>query len=484
MMRFRLIVILIFYSIFANSQNVESYIESDTAFNTYIGKIADKHIYMYLQYVNDSTIYGHYHYFQYGESIVLEGERIRDSILLFEFDKNRNKIATLIGRIVSDSIIGKWITLSKDKLFDLKLIKLNTTGDVYEHSIKNNSLVFKYGTQRYSFQVSKYLNNAFNYTYIVLFNKIVNDNFYTVVRYFNYPFIEKAKRTYGYPDTEHYLVFSKFTKNGDIETVQSVKIKSDPDSIKYDVKFGSISSEIVDSLNIDVLHLKEKYKSNISIGINCLECGMKMLNNSINIIPFLYDTLKLRTGNGYDLIIRYKLKHIYGDEDYSYQVDSIYELNNKDLYELSLFCEDIKEYSAYLHNEEIGFGDYKDISFDDYNFDGIDDIYIFDNAGAGATNKAQTIWIFNKRIGKYEKDVFLSRLGIWSIDKKNKIIRSGRKSGYYNYSTEDYQLSNGEWIKIAEQLSKCNEDNTIQTITSKQLVNGTWIEKVVVNKLE
>lgn len=481
-MKFLLLYILILYSNLLNSQNIESYIESDTTFKTYTGRIADKRIYMYLQDGNDSKIYGHYHYFQYGESIALEGDRFRDSIFLFEFDKNGNKIAALIGRIASDSINGKWITLSKDKIFDLRLIKLNTTGDVYEHADKNNSLVIKYDNQRYSFPVLKYLNKEFNYTYIILFNKLVNDNFYTIVRYFNYPNIEKAKKTYGYPDTEHYLVFSKFRKNGDIDTVQSVKIKSDPDSIKCNVKIGSIIEEIKDSLNIDVFHLNEKYKSNISIGMNCLESGMKILNNSITISPFIYDTLKLNNLNAYNLIIRYKFRKLYGDADYSYQVDSIYELNNKSLYELTLFCEDLKEYWANLYNGEVHFGDYKDISFDDYNFDGIDDIYIFDNAGAGANNRAQTIWVFNNKIGKYEKDIFLSGLAIWSVDRKNKIIRSGGRSGYCNYSTEDYQLSNDEWIKIAEQSSICHGE--IQTITTKQLVNGTWIEKVVVNKLE
>ena len=483
-MKFLLLYILILYSDHLNSQNIENYIESDTTFKTYTGRIAEKRIYMYLQYGNDSKIYGHYHYFQYGESIELEGDRFRDSIFLFEFDNNGNKIAAFIGRIVNDSINGKWITLSKPKIFDLKLIKLNTTGDVYEYADKTNLLVIKYDNKSYKFPVSKYLNSAFNYTYIILFNKLVNDNFYTIVRYFNYPNIEKAKKTYGNPDTDHYLVYSKFRENGDIDTVQSVKIKSDPDSIKCDVKFGSIIREINDSLNIDVFYLNENFKSSISIGMKCLENGMKILNNSINISPFIYDTLELKLETWYNLIIRYKFENLHGDGDYSYQVDSIYDLNNNDLDELDLFCKDMKAYSAYLTNGDIIFGDYKEISFDDYNFDGIADIYIFDHAGAGAHNQVQTIWVFNKNTGKYEKDKFLSGLGIYSVDTTNKIIRSGWKSGYYDYSTEDYQLTNGGWVRVAEQISTSNDSGTIQTITSKQLVNGTWVEKVVVNKLE
>jgi len=128
----------------------------------------------------------------------------------------------------------------------------------------------------------------------------------------------------------------------------------------------------------------------------------------------------------------------------------------------------------------ITYGDYQNITIDDYNFDGIDDIYIFDYEGAGVNNRAQTIWVNNKKTKKYEKDKFLSGLSIWYVDKKNKIITSGWRTSVCDHETEDYQLINGEFVKIASESQNCNSDKTIITTIKRKLIYNKWVEEKII----
>lgn len=458
---------------------------NENSSKSFDGQIANQKVYMFFQIINDSVIKGYYRYYKYQQNIPLVGKIYKDSIFIDELDQDSVKTALLKVKYRNDSLLGNWYSLKNNKEFKIKLIQWNTTGDTYTPNVKtDNSLSLVYRDNHYKIDLSKNIDNGYNYAFVVLYNNIIDDKFYAIIRFINYPLYPKAKNKYGWTATEHYLMFAKFDVKGNLDTIQVFEIISEIKNIENKENFGNIRDAFKDSLNIDIFPLNEDFKYNLTISRSNIEKGMIINKKTVNKTLFLYDTLRLSLESGYDLIVRYKLREIFEDSYYSYQVDSVYEKNHKSLNKLTLFCNDLKDYTAYYHNGQINFGDYKDVSYDDYNFDGVDDIYIFNHEGAGANNRAQTIWVYNKQTGKYEKDKFLSGLAIWYLDKKNKIITSGWRMSYIENETEDYQLTEGKWIKIATQSSSCNADRTIQTITKRKLVNGKWIEKKEINKLD
>jgi hypothetical protein len=78
---------------------------------------------------------------------------------------------------------------------------------------------------------------------------------------------------------------------------------------------------------------------------------------------------------------------------------------------------------------------------------------------------------------------FLSQLNIWSFDKKNKTITSGWRTSYIENSTVTYKYINNKWISISTRSSTCDKDRTVQTIITRNLVNGEWIENKEIKKL-
>ncbi|HZV71186.1 MAG TPA: hypothetical protein VFG10_16645 [Saprospiraceae bacterium] len=439
---------------------------------------------MYLQFVNDSSIQGYYFYHIEGINFKLTGELSGDNILLFEKGITNYKSAFIRGKIVGDAIIGISNSKKNNKPVDVNLHRWTATGDIYAANIENKSLVFCSNDQSYIIPFSQYLDNRNNYTYVVLFSEMINHHFYSLIRFFNYPDIQQAKAQYGWPDTEHFLLYSASNENGEIENVQTIKIGASLEKIFGDCRVGSIIDTFKDSLNIDVVSVKEKSKTNLAIGRSSLMNGISIKKSGIYIPDYLFDIIELKVDDCYDLIIRYKLSNVYGDLDYIYQVDSVYELNNLNITKLDSFCNDLKQYEAQYENGLIKFGDYSDIKIEDYNFDGIDDIYIFNNINSGNGIRSQTIWLYNQKENKFIKDAFLSGSSLCSNDKAKKIITFCGNGGGGNYGSVSYQMRNGKFVKIASLFSSYNQKGTVRTIITGKLSNHKWIERKRIKKIK
>lgn len=479
-MKYLGILIFIFCSIYSNGQPVQCTYQADNPSKTYLGQIANQSVYLFLQIQNDSIVKGYYFYKKYKKDILISGKFLKDSLYLDEFDKDSIKTAHLKLRSYNDSIIGTWCNISNDKLFKVKLMRFSTTGDVYKPNKKENNFNLYCNNINYKIPISKFLDNNYNYVFDVLLEEVIKNKFYTIIRFVSYPFFPKAINKFGWEATDQYLMYTKFEINGKIDTIQVIKINSDIKNISNIENKGSLIKYFKDTLNLDIFYPDEKLKYNMTIGRHNIEKGIILKKEKINIPKFIYDTLKIKLDISYSLVIRYKLFLIIGSTDYSYKVDSVYEKNNKNLYSLSSFCKDLLNYEAYINNKEITFGDYKGITIDDYNFDGINDIYIFDHAGAGANNRAQLIWTFNNKTKKYEFDKFLSGLTIWYVDRKNKIITSGWRTSACDHYTESFQMINGKFVKIATESQSCNSDQTKITTIHRKLVNNKWVEEKII----
>lgn len=123
------------------------------------------------------------------------------------------------------------------------------------------------------------------------------------------------------------------------------------------------------------------------------------------------------------------------------------------------------------------------VNIDDFNFDGIEDIAICDGANGSYGGPSYQIYLSSKSAGKFVHNEKFSELGthlgMFTVDKKKKVLRIFDKSGCCWHVTEEYAVVNNRPVKIFVQ----EEDATIADekkvkITTKNLVKGKWQTKV------
>lgn len=126
--------------------------------------------------------------------------------------------------------------------------------------------------------------------------------------------------------------------------------------------------------------------------------------------------------------------------------------------------------------------DYQSILFfEDYNFDGIEDLSIRDGNNSGYGGPSYQIYLFSPRAGKFVHSQPFTDLGqgeylgMFQIDRKRKILQASSKSGCCLHRTDEFVVVNNRPKKIFEEL----EDATISDekrvrITTKRLIKGRW----------
>jgi hypothetical protein len=123
------------------------------------------------------------------------------------------------------------------------------------------------------------------------------------------------------------------------------------------------------------------------------------------------------------------------------------------------------------------------VNIDDFNFDGMEDIAICDGANGSYGGPSYQIYLSSKSAGKFVHNEKFSELGthlgMFTVDKKKKVLRIFDKSGCCWHVTEEYAVVNNRPVKVFVQ----EEDATITDekkvkITTKNLVKGKWQTKV------
>ena len=126
--------------------------------------------------------------------------------------------------------------------------------------------------------------------------------------------------------------------------------------------------------------------------------------------------------------------------------------------------------------------DYQSILFfEDYNFDGVEDLSIRDGNYSGYGGPSYHIYLFSPR----SKQFIFSQpftdlgqgayLGMFRIDRKRKRLTASSKSGCCLHRTDEFIVVNNRPKKVFEEL----EDATIADekrvrITTKRLIKGRW----------
>lgn len=118
------------------------------------------------------------------------------------------------------------------------------------------------------------------------------------------------------------------------------------------------------------------------------------------------------------------------------------------------------------------------IVFDDFNFDGAEDL-AFRNGNEGSYGgPSYDIYLSSKAGGKFIKNAPLSKLasenlGLFTVDKKSKTLETFNKSGCCYHETTRYKIVNNRPVKVYVLIEDAMNGEKVK-ITTKKLVGGKW----------
>ena len=124
------------------------------------------------------------------------------------------------------------------------------------------------------------------------------------------------------------------------------------------------------------------------------------------------------------------------------------------------------------------------ISFEDYNFDGIDDLAIQNGRDAAYGEGSYNIYIFSPRTGKFVYDKRFSALatgpytGMFSVNKKKRALENSSKSGCCWHEEVEFKIINNRPVKSYQRTEDAFSNDKWVIITTGRLVKGRWRQTV------
>lgn len=122
------------------------------------------------------------------------------------------------------------------------------------------------------------------------------------------------------------------------------------------------------------------------------------------------------------------------------------------------------------------------IVFDDFNFDGVEDLALRNGNNGSYGGPSYDIFLFTRKANKFVESADLSslaseNLGLFTVDKKAKTIETFNKSGCCWHETTRYKMVNNRPVKVYVFTEDAMSSEKV-TITTRTRVNGKWKKKV------
>jgi hypothetical protein len=133
------------------------------------------------------------------------------------------------------------------------------------------------------------------------------------------------------------------------------------------------------------------------------------------------------------------------------------------------------------------------INIGDFNFDGMEDIAICDGTNGSYSGPSYRIYLSSRAAGKFiynQKFTDLAyHLGMFTVDKKKKLLETFDKSGCCWHITERYKVVGDRPVKVYEYVEDAmnfdeKANKRIVKTTTKTLVNGRWHTTVKVERVK
>lgn len=120
------------------------------------------------------------------------------------------------------------------------------------------------------------------------------------------------------------------------------------------------------------------------------------------------------------------------------------------------------------------------IVFDDYNFDGREDLAVRNGNEGGYGGPSYDVFLSSKRTGKFVRHQALTRLasenlGLFTVDKKAKQLETFTKSGCCWHETTRYKFTGEKLVKVyIFTEDAAGGDGKYVYLTTKRLVGNRW----------
>lgn len=133
------------------------------------------------------------------------------------------------------------------------------------------------------------------------------------------------------------------------------------------------------------------------------------------------------------------------------------------------------------------------IFFEDYNFDGIEDLSIRDGNNGAYNGPSYQIYLFSPPRGKFVHSPAFTRLaqseylGMFEVDKKKRVIRVASKGGCCMHRKEEFRVVNNRLVKvfeIYEEVEFWKENVNRVRIETSRLIKGRWQTRVRYEKIK
>jgi hypothetical protein len=130
------------------------------------------------------------------------------------------------------------------------------------------------------------------------------------------------------------------------------------------------------------------------------------------------------------------------------------------------------------------------IVFEDFNFDGTQDIAIRNGNYCGYGFPSYDIYVYHSTKKKFVfsqdlTNLNLESLGLFDVDKKRKRLITSSKSGYTWHQTCEYIIVPKVGLqKVYELTTEAHEDEGLMYITTKTKVKGVWKTKLTKESLK
>lgn len=128
----------------------------------------------------------------------------------------------------------------------------------------------------------------------------------------------------------------------------------------------------------------------------------------------------------------------------------------------------------------VEYGKQNAVFVDDYNFDGLNDLAIFEGNIGGYGAPSYQIYLFSMAGNRFVKDDEFSKLsqfqGRFEINKRSKMLYVDSKDGCCFHQTEGYKVKNNKPFKVYEHTIDGSAPNggDDPEIKTKKLINGKW----------
>jgi hypothetical protein len=123
------------------------------------------------------------------------------------------------------------------------------------------------------------------------------------------------------------------------------------------------------------------------------------------------------------------------------------------------------------------------VIFDDFNFDGTEDLALRNGNEGAYGGPSYNIFLFAKANNKFVENAALTKLasenlGMFEIDRQKKNIETFNKSGCCWHRTTRYKIVNNKPVKFYVLTEDATGDDDRVVVTTETLVNGKWTKTV------